>query len=92
MSQNLTLKEVDENLNAKFKPLISEINKNSALRNITIKKKENEISELIEELLLDLKEMNHLKKIQSLENKLSKNLDESSYNELMKLKNQLNSD
>ena len=53
---------------------------------------ENEISELIEELLLDLKEMNHLKKIQSLENKLSKNLDESSYNELMKLKNQLNSD
>jgi len=92
LSQNLTLKELDENLNAKFKPLISEINKNSALRNITIKKKENEISELIEELLLDLKEMNHLKKIQSLENKLSKNLDESSYNELMKLKNQLNSD
>ena len=51
-----------------------------------------EIEELFVELINDLKEMNHLKQIEFLENKVAKNLDESSYSELLKLKSQLNRD
>ena len=36
--------------------------------------------------------MNHLKKIEFLESKVAKNLDETSYSELIKLKTQLNRD
>ena len=54
------------------------------------KKSHNEKTELLEELLEDLKEMNHLKKIQFLENKVAENLDEGSYSELLKLKSQIN--
>ena len=45
---------------------------------------------MLGELLNELKELNHLKKIENLEHKLSENLDESSYSELIKLKNELN--
>ena len=38
----------------------------------------------------DHKDQNNLKKIESLEQKLIKNLDENSYSELLKLKTQLN--
>ena len=75
----------------KYKDLITEIKKNSNLLNES-NKKQNEIEETLKELLLDLKEMNHLKKIEFLEDKLAQNLDESSYSELIKLKNQLNRD
>ena len=40
--------------------------------------------------MVELREMNQLKKIEYLENKLAKNLDEGSYSELIKLKSQLN--
>jgi len=45
---------------------------------------------LLEELILDFKTENNLRKIESLEKKLINNLDEGSYSELMKLKSQLN--
>ena len=48
--------------------------------------------EFLEELIQDLHEMNHHKKIEFLERKLTKNLDENSYSELIKLKSQLNRD
>ena len=41
--------------------------------------------------MAELKEMNHLKRIEFLESKVVENLDESSYSELIKLKTQLNS-
>ena len=53
-------------------------------------KNPQEKEEIIDELLEDLKEMNQIKKIQFLESKIAKNLDENSYSELIKLKNQLN--
>ena len=44
----------------------------------------------IDELIQDHREQSNLRKIESLEQKLINNLDESSYSELIKLKSQLN--
>ena len=74
-----------------FKELINEIEKNSNLLNM-IKKNDLEKVEILDELILDLKEINQLKKIDSLESKFAQNMDESSYSELIKLKSQLNRD
>ena len=75
--------------NEETKKLIIEIEKNSNLA-LLIKKNDAEIKEMLIDLLSDIKEMNHMKKIQFLEAKVVKNLDESSYSELIELKNQLN--
>ena len=45
---------------------------------------------MLDELIIDFKEQDNLKKIESLEKKLINNLDESSYSELIRLKNQIN--
>ena len=68
-----------------------EIEKNSNLFS-TIKKDNEEIAILLNELLLELKDMNHMKKIEFLEDKITKNLDENSYSELIRLKSQINRD
>jgi len=47
---------------------------------------------VISELIEDHKGQANLKKIESLEQKLINNMDESSYSELLKLKSQLNRD
>ena len=58
---------------------------------IIVKNKTNQdISDLLDDLISDHKEQDNLRKIESLEQKLINNLDESSYSELIKLKNQLN--
>ena len=80
------------NSDQKFSSIINEINKNINFKNILNKKNDQEIEELFVELINELKEMNHLKQIEFLENKVAKNLDESSYSELLKLKSQLNRD
>ena len=73
-----------------YKKLIDEIQENSSIQ-IILKKKDNEaILELLNELIAELKELNNLKKIESLEKKLINNLDENSYSELIKLKSQIN--
>ena len=59
---------------------------------ITKNKNDQEILDLIDDFILDFKEQNNLRKIESLEKKLINNLDENSYSELVKLKNQLNRD
>ena len=74
------------------KELVNEIQKNSNLKNIINKKNNEEKVEFIDELLQDMKLMNQLKKIEYLERKVANNLDENSYSELIRLKNQLNSD
>ena len=79
-------------LDRKYDALIINIEKNNNLKNILNKKNELEITEILEELIQELKEMNHLKQIEFLEKKVAKNLDESSYSELIKLKNELNSE
>ena len=70
--------------------MIKEINENSNIQFITKDKSEGEILAILEDLKFDFKEQYNLKKIESLEKKLINNLDENSYSELIKLKNQIN--
>ena len=79
-------------INTEYKKLIEEIKENSNIQMILKEKNEEDIKDLLNELILDSKEQNNLKKIESLEKKLINNLDESSYSELIKLKSQLNRD
>jgi DNA primase len=74
----------------KYKVLISDIEKDVNLKNILSKKDDAEREETLNDLISELREMNHLKKIEFLENKVAKDLDEGSYSELIKLKSQLN--
>tara|TARA_A100001011_G_scaffold389915_1_gene472335 strand:+ start:656 stop:2434 length:1779 start_codon:yes stop_codon:yes gene_type:complete len=85
-------KIIRSKINEKYLNLVETVEKNSTLKNIFNKKKEIDKQEILEELLDDLKRENQLKRIKSLENELVKNLDESSYSDLIKLKSQLNSE
>ena len=73
-----------------FEKLIKEVNENSSIHIIAKAKDEEDIFDLFTELLNELKELNNLKKIESLEKELINNLDENSYSELIKPKSQLN--
>ena len=86
------LDKIQSKINSNYQKLIEEIQENSSIK-IILKAKNNEsILELLNDLLVELKELNNLKKIESLEKELINNLDENSYSELIKLKNQLNRD
>ena len=87
-----TRESILSKINDNFKNLIKEIQENSSIQIIVKSKNEEEILELLIELLLELKELHNLKKIESLEKELINNLDENSYSELIKLKNQINRD
>ena len=87
-----TSESILSKINDNFKNLIKEIQENSSIQIIVKSKNEEEILELLIELLLELKELHNLKKIESLEKELINNLDENSYSELIKLKNQINRD
>ena len=83
-------KVINEKINTSYDKIIREINENSNIQIIIKDKDEEEISNLLDELIKDHKEQSNLRKIESLEQKLINNLDESSYSELIKLKSQLN--
>ena len=91
-SENLDPEETKSIIKNKFKDLIDLIEKNSSIKNIIFKKNEKEREILLIELIEELKEINQLKKIEYLESKVAKNLDEGLYSELIKLKSQLNRD
>ena len=84
--------DISEKINNGYDKIIKEINENSNIQIIIKNKDEEEVANLLEELFKDHKEETNLRKIESLEQKLINNLDESSYSELLKLKSQLNSD
>ena len=77
-------------ISQKFEKLIKEIKENSSIHIIAKAKNEEDIFDLFTELLNELKELNNLRKIESLEKELINNLDENSYSELIKLKSQIN--
>ena len=77
-------------IDLKYKALINDIDKDVNLKNILFKKNDTEREETLTDLMIEVKEMNQLKQIEFLENKVAKNLDEGSYSELIKLKSQLN--
>jgi DNA primase len=92
---NLFVKgNTEETINTKIKKeyddLIKNINENSNIEIIAKNKTNQDIADLLDDLISDHKEQDSLKKIESLEQKLINNLDESSYSELIKLKSQLN--
>ena len=84
------LSKIKSKISDSFNNLILDIEKNSILKNILNKKNEDEKMVFLDEIIQELREMNHLKKIEVLEGKAVKNLDENSYSELIKLKSQLN--
>ena len=92
ITSNTNEEQIKIEINKNFRNLVKEVEKNSTLQTIIVNKEDRERLELFEEILSDLKEMNHLKKIEFLESKVAKNLDETSYSELIKLKTQLNRD
>tara|TARA_B110000881_G_C18562403_1_gene510607 strand:- start:717 stop:1778 length:1062 start_codon:yes stop_codon:yes gene_type:complete len=86
--------EVDESIYSrvkeKYNNLIAKINNHVILQEILKNKQDHEKQEVLEDLISEIKEMNHLKQIEFLEDKVAKDLDETSYHELLKLKSQLN--
>ena len=85
-------KTLNEKINTNYDKIVREINENSNIQIIIKNKNNEEVANLLDELLIDHKEQSNLRKIESLEQKLINNLDESSYSELIKLKSQLNRD
>ena len=77
-------------LEKKYKNLINDINQNSLIKNIVLKKDESQQIELLNEILKELNEIKFSKRIDDLENKLIKDFDEKSYSDLMQLKSQKN--
>ena len=92
ISQKVKKSDFQLKINKDFNKIVEEIKENSNVQLITNDKSDEEILELLDELIIDLKEQDNLKKIESLEKKLINNLDENSYSELVKLKSQLNRD
>ena len=83
---------INKKINIGYEKIIREIKENSNIQIIIKNKNKEEVSSLLDELLKDHKEQSNLKKMESLEQKLINNLDENSFSELIKLKNQINSD
>ena len=90
ISKNSFNEKSIEELNKKYLNLIEDINKNSVIRNIFLKKSQQEQIELLNEILKELNEIKFTKKIDVLENKLIKDFDEKSFSDLMELKSQIN--
>ncbi|MDC0369999.1 hypothetical protein OAM71_00910, partial [Pelagibacteraceae bacterium] len=91
-SNNKDYKNLIKDLSIDYKNLINEIISTSNIKNIIDKKNEDEICEIFDDLLSQIMEIHKIKKIESLEADLINNLDDSSYSELIRLKNQLNRD
>ena len=86
--QNFTFEKIKFNNES----LLEEIQANTNIKIVTKKKSDNDILDLLNEFITELKKQRNIKKIELLEKKLINNLDESSYTELVELKSQLNRD
>ena len=78
-----------EDFDQKFRNLINNININAPIKIICKGKNENEIIIMFHEIISEIKRIDLRKRIESLENKVSLNLDENLYSELLSLRNQL---
>ena len=74
----------------KHSKLIDDINQNSVIKNIFLKKNESQQVDLLNEILKELNEIKFSKRIDALEEKLMDNFDEKSYSDLIELKKQIN--
>jgi len=80
--------EIDD-FDLKFKNVITTININAPVKVIYKNKNEDEIISIFTEIMGEIKKIELRKKIESLEDKVSLNLDENLYTELLSLRNQL---
>jgi len=78
-----------EDFNEEFSDTINLINNNAPVKIIYRNKKEEEIILIFNEIVSEIKKIELRKKIESLEDKVSLNLDENLYSELLSLRNQL---
>ena len=90
ISSNVKEKEILDLMKDRFINLLEKINSNSNLNTILGKKNFSQISEFLDDLVYDLEELNHKRKIESLEKKLINSMDENAYRELIKLKSPVN--
>ncbi len=92
VTQEDSVEIIMNSINTEYEKIINIINDNTNIQMIIQNKSDQDVLNLLTDLILDHKEQNNLKKIESLEQKLINNLDENSYSELIKLKSQLNRD
>ena len=78
-----------EDFDEKYRELIKAINTNAPVKIISSNKDEKKIISLFNEIIVEIKKIGLKKKISSLEDKVSLNLDEKLYSELLSLRNQL---
>tara|TARA_Y100000590_G_scaffold90288_1_gene101830 strand:- start:1539 stop:3326 length:1788 start_codon:yes stop_codon:yes gene_type:complete len=78
-----------EDFEHKFQDIISIVNKNAPIKIIYKNKNEEEIISMFNEILSEIQKIELRRKIENLEEKVSANLDESLYSELLSLRNQL---
>ena len=90
MSEMNDQETINTKIRNDFPNLVTEISDNSNIQIILKNKNSADIEETFNELIEDHLEQGNLKKIESLEKKLIKSLDEGAYSELIKLKSQLN--
>ena len=80
-----------EDFEERFKTIIDKVNMNAPVKIISAKKKEEEIFGIFNEITKEIKKIDLYKKIELLEDRVSLNLDEKLYSELLSLRNQLKS-
>ena len=80
-----------ENFEIKFKETLVLIDKNAPVKIISKNKSEKDILVIFKEIVNENKNIDLRKRIESLEDKVSANLDENLYSELLSLRNQLKS-
>ena len=90
LSEMNSKEKINTKIRNDFSNLVKEISDNSNIQIILKNKNNADIEEILNELIEDHLEQGNLKKIESLEKKLIKSLDEGAYSELIKLKSQLN--
>ena len=76
----------------KFQDIINTININAPIKIIYKNKNEEEIISIFNEIMTEIKKIELQEKIESLEDKVSLNLNENLYSELLSLRNQLKKD
>jgi DNA primase len=78
-----------EDFDEKYQDIINLVNINAPIKIIYKNKNENETILMFNEIIDEIKKIELKKKIESLEDKVSLNLDENLYSELLSLRNQL---
>jgi DNA primase len=78
-----------EDFDDKFRDKINQINMNAPVKIIAKNKEEKEIVSMFNEIIVEMKKINLREKAEYLEDKVSSNLDEELYSELLSVRSQL---